>query len=97
MMPSAAAIVGGHSTEVVQQILNRLADSMLTIVKGSPADQKDLAIAQAQAESDKKKANEKVEMTKLLSDIKNDISNVTACDPSKAAALKSIGEAIDSI
>ncbi len=96
--PSIAAIIGGYAAEVVQQILSRLADAMLTIVKGSPADQKDLAMAQAKVESESKNAVEKVKTAKLLSDIKNEVSSITPGDvTSKKAALDKLSKAIDGI
>ena len=97
LAPAIAAIVGGYSAEVVQQILTRLAEALLTVVKGSPADQKDLAYKQAQAEMEGERAQDKVETTRLLADLKAEISKVKPDDPSRTAAIKKLEKAIDTL
>lgn len=97
MAPAIAAIVGGYSAEVVQQILTRLAEALLTVVKGSPTDQGELAYKQAQAELASDRAQDKVETAKLLADLKLEISNVRSDDASRAAALKKLDKAIDAL
>ena len=62
LTPGVLAILGGYSAEVVEQVLQRLADILLAIIQGDGS-------AQTQAKADKAQTQKNAQATQMLAEL----------------------------
>ena len=89
--PAAFAIVGGYSAEAVSQILKRIADTLVTLVRGGQEDQLDAREAEMRAANRERMALEREEALAILHTAKENALRAEA----GAQILDEIQSAID--
>lgn len=93
--PPVLALVGGYAAEAVSQILQRIADTLVTIVRGSGDDALDARKSELEARSKQQEAQKKMELLKPLQDAKEAL--ITQGAGTQPQAHAAVQKAIDTL